>query len=117
MQMPVELKPALWGAVGGAIAAAIVGFTWGGWVTGGTAEALAKTRASTAIVSVLAPICADNFRRGKDATDKLVELKKVNSWEQASFVEKGGWAQIPGIKSVDSAMARACAEMIVTDKS
>ena len=32
------VKPALWGAAAGAIALAIVGFNWGGWVTGGTAE-------------------------------------------------------------------------------
>ena len=38
MNIPVETKPALWGMAGGAIAAAIIGFTWGGWVTGGRAE-------------------------------------------------------------------------------
>jgi hypothetical protein len=39
MQIPAEVKPACWGAVGGAVALAIVGFMWGGWVTGGKAEA------------------------------------------------------------------------------
>jgi hypothetical protein len=34
MQIPVETKPVLWGVAAGAIGAAIVGFTWGGWVTG-----------------------------------------------------------------------------------
>ena len=38
MNIPIETKPALWGAAGGAVAAAIIGFTWGGWVTGGKAE-------------------------------------------------------------------------------
>jgi hypothetical protein len=28
MKIPAELKPAAWGAVGGAIALAIIGFTW-----------------------------------------------------------------------------------------
>jgi hypothetical protein len=28
MNIPVETKPALWGMAGGAIAAAIIGFTW-----------------------------------------------------------------------------------------
>ena len=28
-------RSVLWGAVAGAIALAIVGFSWGGWVTGG----------------------------------------------------------------------------------
>src|SRR6202007_1926475 len=88
------VKPALWGAAGGAAALAIVGFNWGGWVTGGTAETIAKQRDSTAVWAALAPICVDNFQRGKDAQTQLVELKKVNSWEQASFVTKGGWATI-----------------------
>ena len=38
MQVPAQVKPAAWGAVGGAIAAMIIGFAWGGWVTGGTSE-------------------------------------------------------------------------------
>ena len=37
MEIPKEtkaaVKPALWGAAAGAIALAIVGFNWGGWVT------------------------------------------------------------------------------------
>jgi len=49
------VKPALWGAAAGAIALAIVGFNWGGWVTGGTAETLAKNSAATAVVAALAP--------------------------------------------------------------
>jgi hypothetical protein len=31
MKMPIETKPALWGMVGGAIGAAIIGFSWGDW--------------------------------------------------------------------------------------
>ena len=90
MQMPVELKPALWGAAGGAAALAIVGFTWGGWVSGSSAELLGKQKATAAVTAVLAPICLDNFRRGTDASAKLAELKKVNTWELAGFIEKGG---------------------------
>src|ERR1700747_2586345 len=37
-----KIKPVLWGAVGGAILLATIGFNWGGWVTTGTAEAMAK---------------------------------------------------------------------------
>ncbi len=39
MNIPIETKPALWGAAGGAVVLAIVGFSWGGWVTSSTAEA------------------------------------------------------------------------------
>jgi hypothetical protein len=112
MQVPPQVKPACWGAVGGAIALAVIGFTWGGWVTGGKAEIMAKQRADAAIVSVLAPICVDNFRRAPDATTQQVELQKTSSWERTSFVEKRGWATMPGSTSVASGVARACAELI-----
>jgi hypothetical protein len=39
MQSPEWLKPALYGAACGAIALATVGFSWGGWVTGGESGA------------------------------------------------------------------------------
>lgn len=68
-----------------------------------------------AIVTALAPICADNFRRDQDTAARLVELKKVSTWDQARFIGKGGWAKMPGIESADSAMARACATLILSD--
>ena len=117
MPLPVELKPAIWGAIGGAVALAITGFSWGGWVTAGTAETLGKQKAASAVTAALAPICADSFRRGKDAPEKLAELKKVSSWEQATFIEKGGWAKMPGTEAIDSGTARACAEMILAAKT
>ena len=52
MQVPSELKPAAWGAVAGAIALAVIGFNWGGWVTGATANKNAKDAADSAIVRV-----------------------------------------------------------------
>ena len=117
MEIPAQVKPAFWGAVGGAAAVAFIGFSYGGWVTAGTAEALATQRATKAVVSALAPICVENFNRGKDAPAQLVELKKAKSWEQAAFITKGGWAAMPGSATVDNAMAASCAEMIVGSKS
>jgi hypothetical protein len=61
MQVPSQVKPACWGAVGGAIVLAFIGFNWGGWVTGATAEAMAKQRANAAVEIALRPICAENF--------------------------------------------------------
>ena len=29
MQIPASVKPAVWGAIGGAVAAMIIGFVWG----------------------------------------------------------------------------------------
>ncbi len=116
MQIPIELKPGLIGAVVGAGALALVGFSWGGWQSASKAEAGAKQQVSQALVKALAPICLDNYRRAQDATAKLAELKKANSWERGSFVEKAGWAKMPGGTTVDSATAQACAELIVENK-
>jgi hypothetical protein len=116
MNVPIELKPALWGAAAGAAALAVLGFTWGGWMTASKAAIQANQRASEAVVTALAPVCADNFRRDQDSAARLVELRKVSSWEQGSFIEKGGWAKMPGVQASDSTMSRACAKLILDDK-
>lgn len=114
MKIPVEAKPAFWGAVAGAIAALVVGFNWGGWVTGGTAEADAAKRSKAAVVAALAPICVAKFKAAPDAAANSVALKKVETWSQSEFVEKGGWASTPGgTPEQVTAVARACAELLV----
>ena len=115
MKLPIETKPALWGIAGGALAMAIVGFTWGGWVTGSKAEAKASERAETAVVVALAPICADRFRHAGDVVANSAALMKADSWSQGDFVEKGGWASMPGPKPSPeqvSAVAKACATLL-----
>ena len=97
---------------------AIVGFGWGGWVTGGTAETLAKNSAATAVVAALTPICVDRFRQTADASANLAEMKKAAYvWDQSKFVEKGGWATMPGSTEPNSAVARACAESLGSEKA
>lgn len=95
-KLPAKTEPFLWGAAAGAVALAIVGFNWGGWVTGGTAEKLAGARADEAIVASLVPICVAQFQKGPEAKVRLVALKEIKSWEQGEYVTKGGWAAMPG---------------------
>jgi hypothetical protein len=118
MQVPSETKPMLWGAAGGAVVLAIVGFTWGGWMTTGTANKLADERADSAVVAILTPICVEKFQQSGDAVANLAALKKISSsWEQGNFIEKGGWATRPGATSSDYVLARACADKLVQAKS
>ena len=116
MKIPDEAKPAAWGMAGGAIAAAIVGFTWGGWVTGGRADTDATQRANTAVVAALAPVCVERFQRAPDAGANLAEMKKLDTWARGGFVEKGGWTAAPGAKAPEqvSAIASACALLLDT---
>jgi len=114
MNIPVETKPVLWGAVGGAVALAIVGFSWGGWMTGGKADAAASMRADSAVVDALVPVCVAKFRRDAAVDANLVALKKVDSWSQGDFIEKGGWATVVGSKVTAqmSSVAKACGEFL-----
>lgn len=112
MEIHPYVKPAIWGAIAGAIGIAIVGFSWGGWVTASTAEMTAKQRASAAMVSALAPICLEKFRQQANLPQSLAELKAISSWQQGAFVEKQGWATMPGSSAPDTSVAKACAELI-----
>jgi len=107
-----SLTRLLQGAAAGAVTTLVIGFNWGGWVTGGTAKEMVQKGASTALVSALSPVCVDKFQHSADAASNLVEFKKVSSWQQGSFIEKGGWATMPGGESADAAVAQACAAML-----
>jgi alpha/beta superfamily hydrolase len=112
MQLPTNTKPMVWGAVVGAVACAIVGFSWGGWVTGASARQQAATALHDGVVIALAPICAERFRTQGDAPAQIAALAKASSWERGILVEKSGYALMPGSKTTDSDVARACAEML-----
>ena len=103
-----NLSPGIWGAIAGAVVLAIVGFNWGGWVTGGKADEMAQT----AIVDRLVPICVGQFNMDSNKAKKLAEMKKADSWTRGEFVVKQGWATMPGSKEADIYVAEGCAEKI-----
>ena len=113
MKIHPRVKPAVWGAVVGAIAFTVVGFSSLGWTLGSTAEKMATQRAQTAVVAVLAPICVEKFQQQTDAATKLVAFNKISSsWDRRSLIEKGGWATMPGTDKPNSAVVSACAEKL-----
>ena len=83
----------------------IVGFSWGGWVTGGTARATAETMAHDAVVTRLAPICVVQSGRDPAKAVKLVALKDESSWQRGEYVGKQGWATMPGEQEPDRRVA------------
>jgi hypothetical protein len=108
-----KIMPALFGAAGGAIILAIIGFAWGGWVTGGTAQKMAEEMAEDAVVGRLAPICVEQYNQDSEKVRKLEELKAESSWKRKNYVEKQGWATIPGQTNPDRNVAEKCAEMLL----
>ncbi len=118
MQLQVPwLKPAVWGVVVGAAVTMIVGFSWMGWVGGGTAERMAVERANSAVIVALTPSCVASFMQQPNAVAKLAEFRKIDSWKQRQFVEEGGWATPRGDKTPNSGVATACAEQLVKAKT
>jgi hypothetical protein len=101
-----KVKYGIWGLIVGGIIAMIIGFAWGGWSTSSTS----KTMTEEAVLASQAAICVAQFMKGADHEEKLKELKEINSWSRAEFIEKGGWNKMPGQEEADYAVSRACAD-------
>jgi hypothetical protein len=108
-----RIKIGVWAAIGAAILVMIIGFAWGGWVTGGTAQSRAEEMAADAVVARLVPICVAQFNQDQEKDKKLKELKEKSSWDRSKYIEEQGWATMPYEKEPDSAVADKCAEQIV----
>lgn len=117
MELPVWIKPALWGAATGAIALAIVGFSQLGWKTAGSAERLAQDRADSAVVVALVPFCVVKAQQDPDKTVLAKLLTEDSSYARDEIVSKAGWATLSGATSPDSALADACSDKLHSLKS
>jgi hypothetical protein len=121
MQVPAilqgeSLKRLLQGAAAGAVATIFVGFYWGGWSLGSTADKIAKERSELAVIAALAPVCADKFRALPDAEAKKVALSKVESWKRRDEFPKE-WVTLPGESYPSSALIDACYTLLLAPKS
>ena len=101
-----------WSLVAAIVLTMIIGFWWGGWVTGGAAEKIAEKMAEDAVVLRLAPICVFQFTQDPEKDSKLKELKDTGTWQRREYVEKQGWATMPGEEEPDRKVAEACATLL-----
>jgi pimeloyl-ACP methyl ester carboxylesterase len=102
-----------WACMASVVLTMIIGFSWGGWVTGGTARTTAQNMAHDAVVTRLAPICVVQSGRDPARAVKLVALKEESSWQRGEYVGKQGWATMPGEQEPDSRVAQACAALLM----
>jgi hypothetical protein len=108
-----KIKIGVWAAIGGAVLVMIIGFAWGGWVTGGTAQSRAEEMAADAVANRLASICVAQFNQDSEKDQKLKKLKETDTWQRGGYVEKQGWATMPYEKEPDSTVADKCVEQIM----
>ena len=112
--MPNWVKPTAWGVALGSILTMFVGFSYGGWVLGSTADRLAMQRAETAVTAALVPLCVAQSKADQAAAKKLIELRTMtSSYEQQEFVTKTGWATVPGSETPNREVAEACASALL----
>ena len=84
-----------WACAGSVVVATIAGFSWGGWVTGGSAQDMAEDSAAQARQELAAVVCVDRFMAAPDAGVQLTALQEIERpYEQSKFVADGGWAII-----------------------
>ena len=112
-----DLQPSksmlFWSCAGSVAVALIVGFTWGGWVTGGTARDMAQTAGDKSRYELASVICADKFMAAANAKAQLTELKAIeSSYAQRQFIDAGGWAIMPGQEKAARQAAELCAKVL-----
>lgn len=114
MNLPVWLKPALLGACAGGVALAVVGFSWGGWMTGSKADLLASQRAQAEVTAALTPVCVANSAADPDRAGKMAKIKEAANYRRTEIVMSTGWATMPGQESPDRSIAAACGDQLLT---
>ncbi|SDJ35152.1 hypothetical protein [Lutimaribacter saemankumensis] len=115
MNTPKWLKPGIYGAVIGAAAIGIFGFSWGGWVTGGTARDNAMAMSHDAVVSAMVPVCLDMIRTDPERVAKLAEIREASKYQRRDALMEAGWATVPGTQSPSRDIAQACLAALNVD--
>lgn len=101
---------AIWACIITAVATMLIGFNWGGWVTGGTAHKMAMSAGNDARSELASAICIERFKAEPASAAQLTELKALDgSYRQQQFIEEKGWATMPGEKSPNRMAAKSCA--------
>ena len=121
MQVPSMLQGEsltrlLQGVAAGAVATVVVGFGWGGWSLGSTANKMANEQSERAVIAALAPVCADKFRALPDAAAKTVALSKEDSWKRSEEFPRE-FVTLPGETYPSSALVYACTTLLLAPKS
>jgi hypothetical protein len=105
-----------WSCAGSIAATVILGFGWGGWVRGSTAEEMATKAATSARAELAASICVHDFLAGTAAASNLASLQAADSWKRNTFIEEGGWVTLHGVKTSVAGAADRCAEQLMNTK-
>lgn len=117
MTFPEWTIPGLYGALGGAIAVSILGFTWGGWTTSSNAETMAQELAASEVTLAMVPVCLNLAAADPERTQKLAALQETSGFALRTAMMETGWATHPGSDAPDRNLADACLAGLELDGS
>ena len=101
----------LQGAFAGVVATLVIGFMWGGWVTGGTATKMTSEAVEATQVTLYSPICVERYM-AKATPEQRAAFAKENDWNRDTVIEDTGFATPTGSSSPSGAVADKCAETL-----
>jgi hypothetical protein len=102
-----------WSCVACVVATIVVGFAWGGWVTGGTADERVAEAQAAGRAQLAATICVARFTDATVAAVQLAALKDASSWNRDDTIADAGWTTPLGLDEPVSGAADLCAERLV----
>ena len=115
MNTPEWLKPGIYGAAIGAVFVGVVGFSWGGWVTGGTARDSAMAMSQKDVVAAMVPVCLDMAKTDPERVQKLAAIRAATTYKRRDALMEAGWATVPGAESPNRDIAQACLASLDVD--
>ena len=105
----------VWSCVGAAVAAMIVGFSWGGWVTGDISRTMAATAGDAPSGELVSAICVERFNAAPDAASNRAAFNALtDSYKKRPFVDFGGLVTVPGRTTSDWLGVQGCAIALAT---
>ncbi len=103
----------MWGLVVGAILTIGVGFSYGGWWTGGGAKEMAAKQVNTALVTAYTPVCVQRFMSSATAEQRK-KFDESSTYRRDSVLEEAGFATPPGSARPNGDIGDACAKGVET---
>jgi hypothetical protein len=81
-----------------------IGFGLGFWVTKENAD----RAVNEAVLTTRATICVGQFTGAPNYQERLKEFTALDYAAKRTFLEKGGWAKMPGEEKASDAVKEAC---------
>lgn len=117
MTFPEWTKPGVYGALVGAVTVSILGFSWGGWTTAGSAQEMADSLAAEQVTLAMVPVCLGLSEADAESVEKLATLQETSNFQRSKAMMETGWATLPGTDAPSRDLADACLAELSLDGS